>query len=200
MFRQETKPRAGGCGNSERRRGIIRGSTKVWYSIYMKIYITGVSGTGKISLSRELIARGINAVDLDEISHWENKETGDTTGWEPGSSDEWMESHIWVCDLIKLKEVLSKAENAVALGHASNQDEYLPLFDKTFVLSCSPETIVKRLNDRTDNDFGKHPKDQERILNWQRGFDNWMIEKGAEVINCERPIDEIIAVVESHFS
>ena len=157
----------------------------------MKIYVTGVSGTGKTSIARALKERGINSIDIDEISHWENKASKEIVGWEPGNSDEWHKNHDWVCDISAMREALAKSEHSIALGHASNQEDYLSLFDKIFVLNCKPETIVHRITSRTDNDFGKHPEDMARILGWQKDFTSWMVAKGAEVIDAEKSVDEI---------
>ena len=165
----------------------------------MKIYVTGAVGTGKTSIAAALAATGINAVDTDELSHWENKLMGERTEWEPGGSDEWYGAHAWVCDVDRLKSILAKTENAAAIGHASNQEEYLKLFDKVFVLSCSPETVVSRIEQRTNNDFGKHPSDMKRLLEWHKGFEAWMVEKGAEVLNTERPLEEIVRDIRSSF-
>lgn len=165
----------------------------------MKIYITGISGTGKSSIARLLNERGVYAVDIDNLSHWENKHTKERTGWDPGSSDEWNDAHAWVCDIEKLKEALSLSEDVIAVGHASNQEEYLPLFDKWFVLQCRPETIIARINARTDNDFGKHPVDQQRILLWQKGFDPEMIEKGAIPLDAEQQLEQIVADIQAVF-
>jgi len=165
----------------------------------MKIYVTGISGSGKTSIARLLSARGISAIDIDEISHWENKKTMERTGWDHDRSDEWYDAHAWVCDIQKLREALASAEHVVAVGHASNQEAYLPLFDKAYILHCSPETITARLNARTDNDFGKHPADLARILGWQKGFELEMIEKGAEPLDAERPLEEIVADVQANF-
>ncbi|GMU74259.1 MAG: hypothetical protein AMXMBFR44_4560 [Candidatus Campbellbacteria bacterium] len=166
----------------------------------MKIYVTGISGSGKTSIARLLNEHGVSAVDIDEISHWENKGTKERTGWDHDKSDEWYATHEWICDIQKLKEVLLSSEHIVVVGHAANQEEYFPLFDKSYVLLCSPETIVARLNARTDNDFGKHPADQKRILGWQKSFESEMIEKGAEPLDAERPLEEVIADIRSNFS
>jgi len=158
----------------------------------MKIYITGVAGTGKTSIARALKEKGISAIDLDTISHMENKTTGEIVHWNPGASDEWIQAHDWVCDIPKLKDFLSISENSVVVGHTANQKDYLSLFDKIFVLSCRPETITQRIQNRTDNDFGKHPEDLARILNWNKEFTGWMLELGAEVLDGEKPLNEIV--------
>lgn len=165
----------------------------------MKIYITGISGSGKTSIARLLLERGVSAIDIDELSHWENKATKERTGWDHDRSDEWYAAHAWVCDIEKLKEILASSEHVVAVGHASNQEEYLSLFDKLYILHCSPETITARLNARTDNDFGKHPADLARILGWQKGFELEMVEKGAEPLDAERSLEEVVADIESNF-
>jgi broad-specificity NMP kinase len=163
----------------------------------MKVFVTGVSGVGKTSVAKALADAGVTSVDMDELSHWENKESRERVGWEPGSTDEWNATHRWVCDAEKLKEALSRAENVVVAGHAANEDEYLPLFDKTFVLVCRPETIVTRIEQRTDNDYGKHPAEQQRILKWHKRFDKEMETKGAVLLDAERSLDEVVRDIRS---
>ncbi len=158
-----------------------------------------MSGTGKTSIAAALVAAGVNAVDIDGLSHWEDKLTGERVDWEPGGSDEWYETHAWVCDIDQLKIMLAETENAVAAGHASNQEAYLPLFDKVFILSCSPETIRSRIEQRTNNDFGKHPSDMKRVLEWHGNFVPEMAEMGAIVLDAERPLKEIVEDIQSSF-
>jgi len=158
----------------------------------VKIYITGASGTGKTSIARELAARGIPALDMDSICHREHRETGKEAGWEPGKTDEWYESHGWVCNVDSLEDFLARNQTAVAVGLSSNQDAYLPLFDKVFVLYASPEVIIERLNARTDNEYGKHPNEQQRLLSWHRSFEKEMADRGAIPINTERPLSETV--------
>jgi broad-specificity NMP kinase len=159
----------------------------------MKIFVTGVSGVGKTSVAKALETKGVRAVDMDELSHWRDKQTDEKVGWEPGRTEEWHDAHAWVCDIEKLKTELSKAENVVVAGHAANEDEYLPFFDKTFVLVCRPETIVQRIEQRTDNDYGKHPREQQRILDWHKSFDTYMENKGGVLLDAERSLDEVVA-------
>lgn len=158
----------------------------------MKILVTGVSGTGKSSLARFLSKRGVTTIDLDDdLCHWRNRKTGETTGWEPGRSDAWYAEHGWLCELPDLKAFLDSNEDVVAVGLSSNQEEYLPWFDKVVLLYSKPETVVKRLMTRIDNDYGKHPNEQQRLLNWQPEFDRQMREKGAIAIDADQPIAEV---------
>lgn len=164
----------------------------------MKIYVTGISGTGKTSITNALISKGVTAIDIDDLCHWENKYTGERTGWEPGSSDEWHASHSWLCDVERLKERLAKERNIVVSGFASNQREYANLFDKIFLLHATPETIFARIHARLDNDFGKHPAEQKRIMDSRGPLETMMVEKGAVLLDAERPLEEIVTEIQSN--
>ncbi len=164
----------------------------------MKIYVTGVSGTGKSSIARELNARGVPAIDMDDLCHWQHKPTGERTGWEPGKDDEWYEKHGWICSIESLQEFLTANDNAVALGLSSNQDEYLPFFDKVLILRSKPEVITERINKRTDNDYGKHPAEQGRILNWHKTFEKEMVDKGAIPLDADRELGEVVDEIVAH--
>lgn len=165
----------------------------------MKIYVTGVSGTGKTSIARELNRRGIPAVDMDTICHWEHRESREPAGWEPGKTAEWYEAHGWICSIDDLKRFLAENENAVALGLSSNQEDYVPLFDKVLVLRSKPEVIISRINARTENEYGKHPLEQQRILNWHKQFEEEMTAKGAIPIDADRSIAEVVDEIQALF-
>jgi len=165
----------------------------------VKVYITGASGTGKTSIARELAARGIPTLDMDTMCHRAHRETGEKVGWEPGKPEEWYAAHGWVCNVGGLEEFLSLHDTAVAVGLSSDQDEYLKLFDKVFVLYSHPEVIIERLNARKDNEYGKHPREQERLLKWHRAFEQEMETKGAIPINTERPLSETVEDILSRF-
>ncbi len=165
----------------------------------MKIYVTGVSGTGKTSVAKALTTEGITAIDIDYLSHWEHAQTGERTGWEPGASDEWHESHVWLCDISELKKTLKGTQNIAVVGYASNQAEYIELFDKIFVLSVGSRTLEQRLKGRGAEDFGTHPAERARVLNWQKTFDDEMVAKGAIRIDAEQPLEKVVGEICSSF-
>ncbi len=159
----------------------------------VKIYVTGVAGSGKSSIVRALTARGVQAIDMDQgLCRWENRHTGGMAGWEPGRDEAWYASHGWMCDVPELGKILEENGDIVVVGISSNQEEYLARFDKVFVLHCAPETVIARLNARTDSDYGKHPAEQARLLAWQKSFEAEMVGKGALPLDAERPLEEVV--------
>ena len=161
-----------------------------------KLYITGVSGTGKTTVAKALNKRGVYAFDIDSIAglcHWENKETGEKSDWFSGIGADWVKAHSWICDLRMLKGLLDEQKrDVVVLGLASNQDEYFHLFDKIFLLQTTKETFIERILKRGDNDFGKDPSEQEIILGYYKDFEKSLLAKGAIPINAENSIDVVV--------
>ncbi len=160
-----------------------------------KIFVTGISGTGKTTISEELVKRGFQTISMDETENlcwWINKETKEKVDWEVELNRDFTSKHEWICDVEYLKKLLSKkdADLVFVLGCSENQDDFLDIFDKVLLLQCKPETFFKRLADRTNNDFGKHPSVQDAILVWYKDFENGLLENGAVSINTDRPLDK----------
>ena len=162
-----------------------------------RYYITGVSGTGKSTVAEELNKRGIKAIDQDSrvygLCSWKHNQTKEDTRFEYGIGKEFLEANDWYCDIEKLKKLFDSFDETVFVcGVTANQDDYLNLFDKVFLLQCSPETFSKRIDIRENNQFGKHPSEKEHLLNWYVELEQGLVEKGAIVINSEFSTDIVV--------
>ncbi len=161
-----------------------------------RYYITGICGTGKSTVGEELNKRGMYAIDQDSkvygLCSWKNTKTKEDAHFEYGIGKEFLEAHDWYCDIEKLKKLLGGADKTTFVcGVTANQDEYLYLFDKVFLLQCSPETFIKRIDTRSKK-FGKHSSEKEHLLSWHDELEQGLINKGAIVINSENPIDFVV--------
>ena len=164
-----------------------------------KIYITGVSGVGKTSILKELKKKKFYTIDIDstpELCQWQNKKTRKKNS-NIAKSTNWLNTHVWICNIKKLKSLLNKKNQKVIItaGITSNQNEYLDLFDTIFLLQAKEKTLLHRISIRTEHDFGKTQIEQKHILGSYKEFEKQLIKKGAIPINTEDSIENITNII-----
>src|SRR4051812_4525935 len=103
----------------------------------MKIFITGVSGTGKSTTIEALQAKGIHAIDIDAVPglcRWIHTGTKEVAHWHSGIGSEFFETHQYICDREKLIASMNESSDPVVVaGISDTQAESLfNLFDKIF--------------------------------------------------------------------
>ncbi len=140
----------------------------------MRIFITGIAGTGKTSTLAELQKHGYAVVDLDAtgMCRWKNKETGETTEYGPmGRDHDWLTKHGWYCDIDTLEKLLSSIredKDVFIAGIVENIEEASERFDKIFILTANDSTIKNRLTKRENNHFAQKEEEQIFVLTHSR--------------------------------
>jgi hypothetical protein len=146
--------------------------------------VEGLSGAGKSSVYEELIRRGYKAVSTDRA--WKvhaDPETGLPGG--PGHYD----SAVW--DQQKAVRELESPEPDVLFvcGSSGNRDRFLPYFTKVFNLRIDDDTMRRRLEERTNNDFGKQPEELELMLRLNRSDEK---PPGAIDVDATQPLPLVV--------
>lgn len=131
--------------------------------------VEGLSGAGKSSVYEELIRRGYKAISTDrawkrEGSIWdEQKALGELESPEP--------EVLFVC------------------GSGRNRDRFLSYFTKIFNLRIDDDTMRRRLQERTNNDFGKQAEELELMLTLNRSDEK---PAGAIDVDATRPLEQVV--------
>jgi len=163
-----------------------------------KIYITGVSGTGKSTVSEELSRRGYFSISIDEtegLCSWIDKKSGENHGGKEAlMTEEFVDMHDWVCDVDHLEKLFNQNNTEVVfvLGMATNQKEFVHIFDKIILLTCDPKVFCKRIMSRTDNNFGKDKDVQHQVINRSKTYLEEMLGIGAEVIDTDKLVTQVV--------
>jgi dephospho-CoA kinase len=109
-----------------------------------------MSGTGKSSALAELSRLGFAVVDTDE------------PGWTEWSDDDG--GYVWRED--RIAELLAReaGPSLYISGTVSNQGRFYPRFDAVVLLSAPAEVLLRRIETRTTNSYGKSLEQRELIL------------------------------------
>ena len=164
----------------------------------MKVFVGGMSGTGKSTVANELTKRGFCTIDIDHVPglcSWVDKDTREKVESSNIESvdDAFMEQHDYECDTEILRKMVDQAEDLVfVFGNVGDNSSLIPLFDKVFLLQCLPETLLERLKTRDTNSFGKDETVHQRVLDWCKRFDVLMLDAGAVPISTEDSLDVVI--------
>jgi broad-specificity NMP kinase len=164
----------------------------------MKVLLTGVAGTGKSTIINSLNEKGLVAIDLHDIPglfFWQDKITKEKVPYSPVQLREWFDNVDRLCDIDTLKEILDQYQDVVMAGttSGSNQKEFLSLFDKVILLQANPQTLVDRMETRTNKSgYGKTKAEQEDNVEWQKEFEPLLLSYGAIPVSTEEELDDVV--------
>lgn len=139
--------------------------------------VDGLSGVGKSAVYEELVRRGHTAVTADRV--WGYHEGGRV------AHDTWL----WEED--KAVGELTKPEPEVLFicGSSRNSERFLPYFAKVFNLRIDEDTMRRRLEARTDDDWPLGGEGVELMLGLNRKGEKL---PGSIDVDATRPIDHIV--------
>ncbi|HOQ29004.1 MAG TPA: AAA family ATPase [Armatimonadota bacterium] len=160
----------------------------------IRTLLTGISGTGKSTVIRELAARGHKAVDLDsdEWSKWVPFVPFPGVKEVPGDPEqEW----VWREDRVQALLSTEDAEMLFVSGCASNMRQFLDQFDHIILLSAPADLIVERLITRTNNPYGKDPEERARVLGHLESVEPLLRRRAGHEINTQLPLGQVVEEV-----
>ena len=118
------------------------------------VLITGMSGTGKSTVLRELAQRGYRVVDADRSEWSVEVPLADGSGIQ----------QLWREDAMSALLAEDAPTGLFVAGCASNQGSFYDRFDAVVLLSVPRKILLRRLATRLTNPFGKTAAERQRII------------------------------------
>lgn len=159
-----------------------------------RILLTGMSGTGKSTVIRELAACGYKAVDADgdEFSQWVEAigEADAQVAPVDGNRD-------WVWREDRIQDLLSTEDTDMLFvsGCAENMPKFFPQFDLIVLLSAPASVILQRLRTRTTNQYGKRPEEVARVLSLVESIEPRLRRAAGYEIDTSAPLEEVLVTL-----
>jgi dephospho-CoA kinase len=160
--------------------------------------ITGLPGSGKSTVNAELKARGYESYDADEdrLAKWYNDQTGVALEEEHyvEHGPEFLRTHSRDISLEAVEALAVKAQDKSIFicGDGENEEALQDLFDEIFALILDPETRSHRLATRTNNNWGKLPREREYSDAYGKKWEIIRQQFAYTTIDATQPTKEIV--------
>ena len=145
-----------------------------------RVLVTGMSGAGKSTALAELAKRGFQVVETDDApwSEWSDSDGG----------------YVWRED--RIRELLARDDEAAALfvsGTVSNQGRFYSQFDAVVLLSAPVEVLLRRLETRTSNHYGKTAEERTVIVSQVGEVEPLLRSTCTHELDATQPIGHVVA-------
>jgi shikimate kinase len=154
-----------------------------------RVFITGMSGTGKSSVIAELVARGYKAVDTD-YDGWSELVDVPANSAKSGFGEgkDWLWREDRVARLLSTED----ADVLFISGGATNQVKFYAQFDHIVLLTAPASVMTERLATRTNNPYGKHPEELARVLALKQTVEPKLRRVADVEIDTSVPVDQVV--------
>ena len=138
-----------------------------------------MSGTGKSTALAELARHGFEVVETD-VPPWSD--------WSDAAG-----GYVWREDIVD--ELLSRERTTTLYvsGTVSNQGRFYARFDAVVLLSAPLDVLLRRIDFRTTNDYGKTTEQRERIIGEIADVEPRLRATCTHEIDATKPIVDVVA-------
>jgi shikimate kinase len=143
-----------------------------------RVLVTGMSGTGKSSALAELAKLGFQVVDTDE------------PGWTVWSDEEG--GYVWRED--RIRELLDRegGPSLYVSGTVSNQGRFYSRFDAIVLLSAPADVLLRRIETRTTNSYGKSSEQRELVIRHLAEIEPLLRRTCTHEIDAAQPLAKVV--------
>jgi len=144
-----------------------------------RVLVTGMSGTGKSTVLAELARRGFQSVDTDDPpwTEWSAEDGG----------------YVWREEVISELLARDDAPTLYVSGTVSNQGRFYPQFDAVVLLSAPADVLLRRLESRTTNDYGKAAEERALILRQLAEVEPLLRATCTHEVDAAQPLEDVVA-------
>ncbi|HYF97051.1 MAG TPA: AAA family ATPase [Patescibacteria group bacterium] len=164
------------------------------------VLVTGITGTGKSTVCKELIKLGYEAYDIESIPGlfaMYDKHTGQLLKEDINDDLELTKKGYWICDKEKLKDLIDKQNDDLAFycGTGTHIYKVMDLFSQVILLQIPDKITRQRLSKRSAGEYGNRPEIQDWIMTWKNEAEEEILAKGAISIDATKVPQEVAKAI-----